>query len=138
MAKANKKKNNKSAKPAVQNQKAEVLTEEQVLQNQTEDAQQNVEAAEEAKTAVAQQPKKEEKADKNEKPKKNKPAKQSNPKPNKVKETVAELKKVTWPTFPQVVKNTLLVLVIVLISTIVLFGIEYGLSWLYKLLTPAA
>ena len=57
------------------------------------------------------------------------------PRQNKVKETVAELKKVTWPTFPKVVKNTLLVLGIVLVFTVVLFGIDFGLSWLYRLLT---
>ena len=48
---------------------------------------------------------------------------------------MAELKKVVWPTFPKVVKNTLLVLSIVLAFTIVLFGIDYGLSWIYKLIT---
>ena len=69
---------------------------------------------------------------------KSKPAKKAakkEPKGNKVKETVSELKKVTWPTFGKVVRNTLLVLGIVLMFTVVLFGIDYGLSWLYKLLT---
>ena len=82
-----------------------------------------------------------EKSKEQKQPKKDKKAKnqaKKEPRSNKAKETVAELKKVTWPTFPKVVKNTLLVLGIVLIFTIVLFGIDYGLSWLYKLLTPAA
>ncbi|MBO7508270.1 MAG: preprotein translocase subunit SecE [Clostridia bacterium] len=93
------------------------------------------EAAPQTEKQVEKQPAKVEKKDKNQKAK---AQKQPNPKQNKVKETVAELKKVTWPTFPKVVKNTLLVLVIVLISTAVLFGIDYVLSLLYKLLTPAA
>lgn len=139
MAKANKKKKNNSVKPTVQNENPKQIAEtEQVLDNQpaeteTVDVAETSNASQSAKV-VKEQPKK----DKKDKPKKDKSAKQSNPKQNKVKETVAELKKVTWPTFPQVVKNTLLVIIIVLISTIVLFGIDYGLSWLYKLLTPAA
>ena len=135
MAKANKKKNNKAVKPAVQNQAAaENLTDEQVVEA-PETQEMAAEAAPQTEKQVEKQPAKVEKKDKNQKAK---AQKQPNPKQNKVKETVAELKKVTWPTFPKVVKNTLLVLVIVLISTAVLLGIDYVLSLLYKLLTPAA
>lgn len=56
------------------------------------------------------------------------------PKTNKVKETVAELKKVTWPTFGTVVKNTLIVFGIVLVCTVALFFIDKLLSWVYQLL----
>ena len=107
-------------------------------------AEQNVEAVEEIKVdaEVVEEPAKEAKAEKpakaDKKQKDNKKkAKKEQPvnKPNKVKETVAELKKVTWPTFGKVVKNTLLVIFIVILSTLVLFGIDYGLSWIYKLLT---
>lgn len=58
----------------------------------------------------------------------------SEPKKNKAKETVAELKKVTWPTFGKVVKNTLIVLGIVVGFTIVLFCIDRILSWLFQLM----
>ena len=137
MGKANKKKKNKSQKPAVQNAKANVQAEQTpnqpVLEEQTA-VQEITEQKVESKPAV-EQPKK---VEKKEKAQKTKVQKQPNPRQNKVKETVAELKKVTWPTFPKVVKNTLLVLVIVLISTAVLFGIDYVLSLLYKLLTPSA
>ena len=75
------------------------------------------------------------KTDKKQKTNKKKAKKAAEPKSNKVKETVAELKKVSWPTFGKVVKNTLLVIFIVVLSTLVLFGIDYGLSWIYKLLT---
>ena len=136
MGKANKKKKNKSQKPAVQNAKANVQNQEvnqPVLEEQTA-VEEITEQKVESKPAVEQQ----KKVEKKEKVQKTKAQKQPNPKQNKVKETVAELTKVTWPTFPKVVKNTLLVLVIVLISTAVLFGIDYVLSLLYKLLTPSA
>ena len=58
----------------------------------------------------------------------------SEPKKNKAKETVAELKKVTWPTFGKVVKNTLIVLGIVIGFTVVLFCIDRILSWLFQLM----
>lgn len=111
--------------------------------NDDMEAEQVVEEAQVEESANVQQVKaetvKEQKEDKkNKNDKKAKKQAKKEPKPNKVKESVAELKKVTWPTFPKVVKNTLLVLGIVLLFTIVLFGIDYGLSWIYKLLTPAA
>lgn len=70
------------------------------------------------------------------KAKESKKAKKQNsePKKNKTKETVAELKKVTWPTFGKVVKNTLIVLGIVIAFTVVLFCIDRILSWLFQLM----
>lgn len=70
------------------------------------------------------------------KAKESKKAKKQNsePKKNKAKETVAELKKVTWPTFGKVVKNTLIVLGIVIAFTVVLFCIDLILSWLFQLM----
>ena len=59
-------------------------------------------------------------------------------KPNKVakalKDTGNELKKVTWPGFKQVVKQTGIVLVFVLVFAVVLFGFERLCSWLAGLL----
>lgn len=52
----------------------------------------------------------------------------------KSKETFSELKKVSWPSFGKVVKQTLLVLGVVLFFTLVLLGIDSLLSWLFKLL----
>lgn len=70
------------------------------------------------------------------KAKESKKAKKQNSesKKNKTKETVAELKKVTWPTFGKVVKNTLIVLGIVIAFTVVLFCIDRILSWLFQLM----
>ena len=55
-------------------------------------------------------------------------------KPNKIakslKDTGNELKKVSWPGFKQVVKQTGIVLAFVLIFGVVLFGFERLCSWL--------
>ena len=53
----------------------------------------------------------------------------------KLKETFSELKRVTWPTFPKVVKSTCVVLVVVLAFTVVATGINYGLQALLDLVT---
>lgn len=52
----------------------------------------------------------------------------------KAKATVSELKKVTWPSFGKVVKQTGIVLGVVLFFTVILFGIDGLLSWLFNLL----
>ena len=53
----------------------------------------------------------------------------------KLKETFSELKRVTWPTFPKVVKSTCVVLVVVAAFLVVVTGINYGLNALLKLIT---
>ena len=67
---------------------------------------------------------------------KNKKAKKAEkqPKRSRAKETVSELKKVTWPSFGTVVKNTGMVLAVVLIFGLVVFGIDSLLSWIIKLI----
>ena len=52
----------------------------------------------------------------------------------KAKETMSELKKVTWPTFGDVCKKTGVVLVVVLVFAVVVFGIDYCLGLLMNLL----
>lgn len=51
-----------------------------------------------------------------------------------VKETGSELKKVSWPTFPKVVKQTGVVITVVVVFTLILFGFDRLFSWLYTLL----
>ena len=55
-------------------------------------------------------------------------------KPSKIakslKDTGNELKKINWPTFKEVVKQTSIVLVVVLVFGLVLFGFERLCSWL--------
>jgi preprotein translocase subunit SecE len=54
------------------------------------------------------------------------------------KETFAELKKVSWPSFPKVMKQTSIVVGVVLFFLVIVFGFDLGLSQLYQLLFPAA
>ena len=53
----------------------------------------------------------------------------------KLKETFSELKRVTWPTFPKVVKSTCVVLVVVVVFLVVVTGINYGLQALLEVIT---
>lgn len=53
----------------------------------------------------------------------------------KLKETFSELKRVTWPTFPKVVKSTCVVIVVVVVFLVVVTGINYGLQELLNLIT---
>ena len=69
-------------------------------------------------------------------------AKANNKKPNwfrrvgaKLKDTFSEIKRVTWPTFPTVLKTTGIVLVIVAAFLVVVTGIDKLLLWLLELLT---
>ena len=68
--------------------------------------------------------------------------KNKNKKPNwfkragaKIKETFSELKRVTWPTFPTVLKTTGLVLVIVFAFLAIVTGIDRLLGWLLSLIS---
>ena len=69
---------------------------------------------------------------------KDKKKKEKVKKPNKIakslKDTGNELKKVSWPSFKQVVKQTGIVLVFVLVFAVVIFGFERLCSWLTGLL----
>ena len=52
----------------------------------------------------------------------------------RTKETVSELKKVTWPTFPEVVKKTGVVIAVVLIFAVVLLCLDLLFGFLSSLL----
>ena len=71
---------------------------------------------------------------------KDKKKKEKVKKPSKIakslKDTGNELKKVTWPGFKQVVKQTGIVLAFVLVFAVVLFGFEQLCGFLFKLLMP--
>ena len=53
----------------------------------------------------------------------------------KLKETFSELKRVTWPTFPKVVKSTCVVLVVVLAFLVVVTALNYGMQELFNVIT---
>ncbi len=52
----------------------------------------------------------------------------------KTKETASELKKVTWPTFAEVIKKTGIVVAFVIIFGLLIFGVDMLLGWLVELL----
>ncbi len=64
--------------------------------------------------------------------------KEKNKKPNKMakalKDTGNELKRISWPPFKQVVKQTSVVLVFVIVFTVVLFGFDQLCIWLTSFL----
>ena len=69
--------------------------------------------------------------------------KKKNKKPNifkrfgmKAKDVFSELKKVSWPTFAEVVKQTGIVLAVVLVFMVVIFAFDFGLTKLLQLITP--
>ena len=69
----------------------------------------------------------------------NSAAKNKTAKPKKkhfawLKGIFSELKKVTWPSFPTVLKNTGIVLVVVLAFFVAFFLFDWGIGELYKLL----
>ena len=55
----------------------------------------------------------------------------------KFKETFSELKRVTWPKFPTVLKTTGVVLVVVFVFLLMVTGVDSLLGWLLELLTNA-
>ena len=68
--------------------------------------------------------------------------KTKNKKPNwfrrvgaKIKEVFSELQRVTWPTFPTVLKTTGVVLVIVFVFLVVVTGVDFGLAALLELIS---
>ncbi len=68
--------------------------------------------------------------------------KTKNKKPNwfrrigaKIKETFSELKRVTWPKFPTVLKTTGVVLVIVAVFLAAVTGVDLLLNWLLGLIS---
>ena len=53
----------------------------------------------------------------------------------KIKDIFSELKKVSWPTFPKVVKQTGVVIVVVVAFLVVITAFDFGLYELLKLLS---
>ena len=94
--------------------------------NENEVLDERVEVVEE-KSTVTSENKKEKKVKKDKKPRENKLGR-------KIKETTSELKKVSWPSFKEVLKRTAIVVGFVLIATVILFGIDELLQFIYKLL----
>lgn len=95
-----------------------------------------VEKSDEVLTVVKTKSTKEDKAKaKEDKKAKNKakPAKTKKQRRNFFKEIFSELKKVSWPTFKQTLKQTGTVLVVVAVFMVVVLGIDVLLAWLMSL-----
>ena len=78
---------------------------------------------------------KEQKPEKVKASKKKKAGKESAPKKSRLKETFGELKKVTWPSFGKAMKQTGMVLAIVLIFGVVVLGLDLLISFIINLLS---
>lgn len=103
---------------------------------QAEETTQVVETTE-TKEEVKVEPAKAEKAQKEKSKAKNKKkAKKDNSNSigKKIKGTASELKKVTWPKFSEVLKQTGVVLAFVAITVVLLLGVNSLLSWIFNLL----
>lgn len=83
-----------------------------------------------AEEVVEKKPAKKEKKQKPVKVKVNKEQKRS-----RLKEIFSELKKVNWPTFGKTMKQTGMVLTLVVIFGVVVLGFDTLISWLMRLLT---
>lgn len=91
--------------------------------------------AEETTVVETKASKKEEKAPKAKDVKKKKVSKDTAPKKSRIKETLGELKKVTWPSFGKAMKQTGMVLAIVLVFGVVVLGLDLLISFIINLLS---
>ena len=119
----------------------EEVTEEQVVEKKQKKAKKakNKEGVSVEEKSTKKDSKKAEK-DKNAKnlkdKKNNKSKKEKKSLKKKAAEIISELKKVSKPTFGQVVKNTSVVIIVVAICTLLLFGMDKLFSLIYDLLLP--
>ena len=51
------------------------------------------------------------------------------------REAKAEMKKVTWPSKEQLIRNTVVILVFIAVVTIILSALDIGFSKLFQMLT---
>lgn len=117
--------------------------EQEVLISETEETTDAVVVTDESEVKPA---KEEEKVSKNSKQenkskddksknKKDKKPKEKGKFKRKARETMSELKKITWPSFGEVCKKTGIVLSVVVVFGLVLFGLDALLGFLFGLLT---
>lgn len=117
--------------------------EQEVLISETEETTDAVVVTDESEVKPAQEEEKVSKNSKQEnkskddksKNKKDKKPKEKGKFKRKARETMSELKKVTWPSFGEVCKKTGIVLSVVVVFGLVLFGLDALLGFLFGLLT---
>lgn len=117
---------------------AEENTEEVVIEEADKVEAETVEEKKDAKSEksdkTAEKSKVEEKKKQKDKNKKGKKKENKKGLVKKTKETASELKKVTWPTFGDVVKKTGIVIAFVVIFGLLIFGVDTLLAFLSGLL----
>lgn len=117
---------------------AEENTEEVVIEEAETEKAETVEEKKDAKDVksdkTAEKSKVEEKKKQKDKNKKGKKKENKKGLVKKTKETASELKKVTWPTFGDVVKKTGIVIAFVVIFGLLIFGVDTLLAFLSGLL----
>lgn len=90
---------------------------------------------EENKTQEVVEVKESKKKEKAQKDTKKKKVKDSSAKKSRIKETFGELKKVTWPSFGKAMKQTGMVLSIVLIFGVLVLGLDLLISFIINTLS---
>lgn len=114
---------------------AEENAEEVVIEEADKAEVETVEEKKDAKSdKTAEKSKVEEKKKQKDKNKKGKKKENKKGLVKKTKETASELKKVTWPTFGDVVKKTGIVIAFVVIFGLLIFGVDTLLAFLSGLL----
>ena len=78
---------------------------------------------------------KQKKVDAKKQEKKAKAKKEQKPKRSRTRETFAELKKVTWPTFGKTMAQTGMVISVVAIFALLVLGVDLLLGWLFGLIS---
>lgn len=121
----------------------EIVAEEQVVEKQNKQKkekkakkQASVSAEEKSSKNDSKKADKDKNAKNGKDKKNNKAKKEKKSLKKKAAEIISELKKVSKPTFGQVVKNTCVVIVVVAICTLLLFGMDKLFSLIYDLLLP--
>lgn len=116
--------------------------EQEVLISETEETTDAVVVNDESAVAPAKEEKVSKSSKQDNKSKDNKLKNKKDKKPKekgkfkrKTRETISELKKVTWPSFGEVCKKTGIVLAVVVVFGLVLFGLDALLGYLFGLLT---
>ena len=97
----------------------DAIADEIVVEEKTQEAEEKVSENVKDKKEKSKSDKKD-----NDKKKPKKDKKEKKGLKRRTKETVSELKKVTWPKFPEVVKKTGVVIAVVLIFAVVLLGLD--------------
>lgn len=112
----------------------EVVIEEAVEVEKAETVEEKKDAKDAKSDKTAEKSKAEEKKKQKDKNKKGKKKENKKGLVKKTKETASELKKVTWPTFGDVVKKTGIVIAFVVIFGLLIFGVDMLLAFLSGLL----